>query len=184
MNWYHKSGVFKHFWRCVAEFTQDWFSSPIFWLQFLEVSWGEHRLKGRSWSQDSSRSRADVKSWAGRRARSCQLNLLEQPWNRNKPWCKQLSSFFFFFLIWAHFQTASKNYSLLIPLQNVKFSPDWLTLSPREKVWSATCVRKGLWGNFHSLNIWKLLSPHIMKMQGCRWQSPHGHEKKKVLVDC
>lgn len=108
MNWYHKSGVFKHFWRCVAEFTQDWFSSPIFWLQFLEVSWGEHRLKGRSWSQDSSRSRADVKSWAGRRARSCQLNLLEQPWNRNKPWCKQLSSFLFFFFNLSSFSDCFK----------------------------------------------------------------------------
>lgn len=101
--------MFKHFWRFVAQFTQDWFSSPIVWLQFLgEVSWGEHRLKGWAWSQGSSRSRADVKRRPGSGAGSCQLNLLEQPWNRNKPWWKQLNSSFFFFFNLSSFSDCFK----------------------------------------------------------------------------
>ena len=122
--------AFKYFWRSVACFTWDWFSSPIVQLQFLEVSQGEPRLTGRAWSQGSQAWRAipcpaqhstgsgqrrdDIKHKSASGAGSCQLNLLEQSWNRNKPWCKQLNSWVF---ICAHFQTASKRYSLLVSLQ-------------------------------------------------------------------
>lgn len=91
----------------------DWFSFPIAQLQLPEVSRGKPRFTGRPCSQaspaqravprpaqhstGSSRSRADVKHRSAGRAGSCQLNLLEQSWNRNKPWRKQLNYFFFFF---------------------------------------------------------------------------------------
>lgn len=60
---------------------------------------------------------------------------------------------FFFFNLSPFSDCFKKNIPCSFHYKPAKFTPKWLTLSPREKVRAATCVREGLWGNF-------ILSPY------------------------
>lgn len=74
------------------------------------------------------------------------------------------SSTHFFLNLSPFSDCLKKNIPCSFHYKPAKFTPKWLTLSPRGKVLSATCVRESLWGNF-------ILSPYEIYYFLIKWKS-------------